>query len=344
MTSVVDAYCSERHYLDHVAAVWSALPVERRGVFRVRRGLERYVGTLDVAGPRWPRVRRGETPTPTIVGSFSDARTVRIRVGRHVPLVVVDHGVGQTYVGVGSGAYVGGSGFGRFPTLFVAPTRTAARGWSSRYGDRVDVVEAGPVVLDDFVGTLRPADVEIDDDYRPTVVVSFHWRCPLVPETGSAFDHYRDEIERLVAVERPYRIVGHAHPRIAAELSTFWQQIGVEYESSYRRVLDEADVFVGDNTSALFHVAALDRPVVVLDAPEYRRRVEHGLRFWRYANVGVRISEPVALDAAIREAIDDPEPVAVERRRIVDDLFGGLVDGRATYRAADGIAEWLDGL
>ena len=105
----------------------------------------------------------------------------------------------------------------------------------------------------------------------------------------------------------------------------------------FEDVVRRADLYIADNTSTLFEFAALDRPVIVLNAPWYRRGVEHGLRFWEFADVGVQVDDPESLVDAIGRALEDRD--GSRRRSIVRALYANL--GDATARAADELATFL---
>ena len=84
------------------------------------------------------------------------------------------------------------------------------------------------------------------------------------------------------------------------------------------------------------------RPVIVLNRPEYRREVEHGLRFWEAAGVGVNVDSPADLDAAIVRAVEDPPDVAAAREAALDIVYSPRSGGAAIAAAA--IVDWATGL
>ena len=108
---------------------------------------------------------------------------------------------------------------------------------------------------------------------------SFHWNGSVCPETRSALSHY---IEALRDVAERYVTIGTAHPRIARAAQKVYADAGIEWvdaDEMFRR----AEVLVCDNTSLGWEFISLDRPVVWLNAPWYRRGIEHGMRFWEFA-------------------------------------------------------------
>ena len=165
--------------------------------------------------------------------------------------------------------------------------------------------------------------------------------CTLQPETRGALDHYR---AALPALAREFTVLGHGHPRLfmdpRAGLAETYRSLGIEVVQSFDEVLERADLFVADNTSALYEFAATGRPVVVMNAPWYRRTVEHGLRFWEFADVGLQVDEPGQLVATVERALRDPKKQRERRAAIVREVYG-VAPGTAAQTAATAIASWL---
>jgi CDP-glycerol glycerophosphotransferase (TagB/SpsB family) len=107
-------------------------------------------------------------------------------------------------------------------------------------------------------------------------------------------------------------------------------------------ILDQADVLVVDNSSLGWEFMALDRPVVWLDAPWYRQRVEHGLRFWRWACAGLRVSGPGEIGEAVDRARADDPPRAQLRAMATREIYS-FTDGSSTDRAVTAIMETICG-
>jgi len=173
---------------------------------------------------------------------------------------------------------------------------------------------------------------------RPIVAFTWHWQYSEYPEGRSAWPHYRYAIEALAAdAGRGYDLLGHAHPRAWEGAKGWYEALGIEATPDLGDVFDRASVLVADNSSALFEFASLGRPVVVLNAPWYRREVEHGGRFWQWAEVGVQCDEPQDLPVCINVALLDHPDIAANRRRIVAEVYSGGMDGHASERAVEAI-------
>lgn len=175
------------------------------------------------------------------------------------------------------------------------------------------------------------------------VAFTWHWQCRLVPETKWALPHYHPGLARVVAELRAggVEVDGHGHPRALHDLAPIWARLKVRTVASFDQVVAQDSVLVGDNTSALYEWAALGRPVVVLNAPWYRRGVEHGLRFWSHVP-GRQVDHPDELTDAILEAVEHPGRGEALRRAATAEVYAHL-DGRAADRAAAAIVKELTG-
>jgi CDP-glycerol glycerophosphotransferase (TagB/SpsB family) len=171
------------------------------------------------------------------------------------------------------------------------------------------------------------------------LALTWHWDCGVCDETNTAFHHYRPRFNQIVMGLRRegIRVVGHAHPRIAKKAQWHYERHGIEWWD-HDQVLNEAAVLAVDNSSIGYEFASLGRPVLWLNAPQYRRSVHHGLRFWEYVP-GVQIDGPeqfvaAALDCFHRDTMAD-------WRRHVSDLVYPARDGMAARRAAMAIERLL---
>lgn len=332
----IDGFASQPHLVEHLAPIWRALPDGLRGTFQAAGTAGYRAGALGIQLGQLRRERGSEAPL-TLVASYMDEQYVRPR-----PVVLVEHGAGQSY-GHDRGAahhpsYPGGTGRGQV-VLFICPSQQVADRWHDMYPDTPTAVVGCP-----FLDPWHDHRKRTPHETLPLVVFTFHWECPVVPETKSAFPHYQQELVRLSKLtdeERGWQMGGHAHPR-APEIMGFWRKWGVRTFERFAEVLTYADCLVFDNTSAGFEFASTDRPVVVLNAPWYRRDVEHGGRFWEWADVGIQVDEPYdelgGLQGAIEAALADYFSRRQNRKRVVEQVYA-YRDGHATERAVKAIVE-----
>jgi CDP-glycerol glycerophosphotransferase (TagB/SpsB family) len=243
--------------------------------------------------------------------------------------VLLNHGAGQTY-NVNHPSYSGGKGRDKI-AMFLEPGPHSAEA-TRRALPNATVIEVGVAKLDEWhAGAARNKR-----NARPVVAVAFHWRCKVAPETMSAVDDYAEQLAALVADGR-WQVIGHGHPTAWAELKPMWDGLGVEAVEDFDEVLRRADVFVVDNSSTAFEFASTGRPVLCLNGADYRRDIEHGLRFWD-AVPGLDIWPDDDLCDAVAMTLTDP-PEAQQRRAHAVSRAYVACDGNAADRAAAALVE-----
>lgn len=313
-------YASLRNLVDHLAPLWWALPTELRGPFRVAdKSLVAYCAEA------WdmPTLRERPPAAPHVVASYADELLVA-RVGGSVALL--EHGSGQFYGGFDASSTLSD----RRPSveLYMAPSPEVADRMAAVL-PRAERVWVGCPRLDPFVGQPRDPDGPIG--------LAWHWNAgSRWPEARSGFAHYGPYLRELSSAF-PGRIWGHAHPRLFGSVHNLYSLAGITPVPDSRMVLDSVSVLSADNTSLMWEAAALDIPLVILDAPWFRRDVWHGLRFWDFADVGPRISDPAGWADAIRAA---PDPAWTPLRRAAAAAIYGPIDGLATARALEALRSW----
>jgi len=174
---------------------------------------------------------------------------------------------------------------------------------------------------------------------RPTIAISFHWDCMVVPETRSAYRFYF-RILRQLADSFPEQIIGHAHPRIWGLMQRIYRSCGIRSVEKFEDVMKQADIYICDNSSTIFEFAYLKKPVILLNQPMYRRNVEHegNPRFWRMAGMGEQVNTPEEIFTAIQKTIDNPR--WEETEKAVEEMFVFL-DGKSSKRSADIINNFI---
>jgi len=310
--SAVQFFAREPHFVDHLAPIAEALG--------------------DRVAVSWHN--RPDTLAPGVLTVVAAIRDCRSATQARCPIVMSEHGCGLRYEG-DHPSYAGGPGR-EAVRLFISVNEMVDAANRASYPHAQHAIVGSPRV-DALVARQRPIR---DPDALPVVAFSWHWECRVVPETRSAFPHYRrtlNQIAKRHAAE--WTPLGHAHPRAWAMVRAAYRGWKWPVAPTFDQVVDEADVYVCDNSSTIYEWAALDRPVVVVNAPMYRKNVIHGdgLRFWD--NIpGEQVNRGNELSQAIERAIT-LDPMRDERRRIADLVYPHR--GEAAERAAAAILQAL---
>ena len=309
----VDVIASEAHYLDHMLPIFDALPKRLQGMVH------------DVK----PNVSRPVFNNLALVAGMRDVDALTGRL-----MIYVEHGAGQAYLGDEKTATHpsysgGGSRHPRSVIGYVAPSLAVASRWGR------PAIAAGSPKMDRFIGTSvagQPA----------SVCIAWHWDCRLSPETRTALPWYEPHLRSVVASwkDQGFEVLGHAHPRWKRDLDDMYDQLDVEVLRTDTEVFQRAHILVMDNSSLMYEFAMLDRPVVAMNAPWYRKDIEHGLRFWSHVP-GRQVDEPYQLaDLDLLGLCFDQDDAAL-RREVVADVYAQH-DRPAAEVAAQWIADLID--
>lgn len=331
----ISVLVSERHFLDHVAPIWHALPAERHGVFLVTRA--ELLPWAELRGIKGAEVlnfgiHKARAAGPFLTASSGDLRRIIDRWGPLTPQIYLNHGAGFSWAGLNHTSYAGGGHWLDRVGLFLDPNHYAAAR-NQKAHPRAMVRVIGCPKLDAWHNMVPKSA----NGKGPLVCISFHWHCKVMPETDWAWNFYWRIIPRL---PEHYRMVGHGHPRAISFLEQKYKAAGFETLTDFEDVLDQADVYVNDSSSTLYEFASLDRPVVVMNAPIYRRRIHHGLRFWEHEDVGVICNKDEQLIDAIAQAIEDPPEQRELRHAATEDVYP--VRGKAAQVAVEAIQEFCN--
>jgi hypothetical protein len=320
------AFASWPHYGDHLAPIWRALPDDARGDFVVTsEPLIAHMRHLGVDATL--RRSQGQTVAamrdrnPMMVAGYSDLSKQHSR-----PLAFVEHGAGQSYVlddGSVHGGYAGGRGRSAV-NLFLCPNRQVAAANLGAY----------PYTPSRVVGSPRLDDLWAWRQQVPrdgaTIGMTFHWDCRLCPESGTAFTEFADQVTEFVRLAQTvgFTVIGHAHPKAWHWLAPWWADLGVEAIRDWSVVAPLIDVLVADNSSVMFEACALQIPVVVLQSRWWRTDVQHGMRFWEFANMGPTVLPGDSLVEAVNSALSCGW--AHRQSYIANRVYAKLPDGNKT--------------
>lgn len=301
----LDMLAKEQHYADHMLPVWRALPEHARGSF-INTSLTPTRRTADAV----------------LVAGYGDVKRAH-RLG-YERVALIQHGAGQSY-GKALSAYSGGDGH-EGVSLFLCPNEHSRVRWAERYPE-ARAVTVGSPRAESLPARAGPPG--------RTVAVSFHWQCNINAETRPAFGEFRDAIPLL---KERFEVFGHGHPRAMRWLRPWYRRWGIPILERFEDVCKMADVYVCDNSSTIFEFASTGRNVVLMNSKHYRRNVEHGLRFWDCAGVGVQCGDKESLPEAVEWALGDDPMIEENRERIVNVVYG-QVQG-STMRAVGELLTW----
>lgn len=306
MSVRVDLCWSLPHYLNHAVPVFAAIPPQ-------------YCGTVRP---------QGEPPQKGNVGLVASWQDVDPLRGEFA-YFYLEHGAGQTYGGDEKTAqrpeYSGSGGVRHYGCLgFIAPSETVARRWVT-----APSIAVGCPKLDRYITRKTPP--------RENICIAFHWDGAISPEAGSAYNHYADWLPRIIEHFKSEGLVvyGHAHPKWEGKIDDELNEAGMGVLTREEDVFDLCGTLVMDNSSLLFEFAALNRATFVLNAPWYRRDIDHGLRFWD--NVpGMQFDHP-------QELMDFPwQAILLSPKNWCDiSKVYAFLDGSSSRRAAEFIVERL---
>lgn len=307
---VIGLLASRSHYLDHLQPIWDCLPDNLKGRYQPPQSL---------------RGNPAEQDDLILVASADDLQAVETKA------VLVEHGAGQSYVGIDSASYGGGIDRDRV-ALFIVPNQQVADRNLARYPDAPNAVVGCPKLDKHHV---RLGDARRIMPGNPLIGLTWHWPCKVCPETDTALPWYRPV---LGSFAREFNVLGHAHPKWQGGLHHIYDLHQIPDTDDPDRILSECDVLVCDNSSLGAEFMSLDKPVVWLNSPEYRRDVDHGGRFWSWP--GLQVDEPHQLSPAVRRTLIEGHNASwIGARHMATDRVYAHTDGTATARAVEAILD-----
>ena len=348
---MIDFLATQKHYIDHIVPVWNVLPIELRHNFYVTKEIASYAqAKLHRHGLYLFQYERNfpADDYPILVCGYGDL----IAAQRNNPrrkIIYMEHGTGHTF---GTAAYPNGAGKRDYASLFLAPNEYTKRLIQSVRDTPVEIIGTPKMDLwARYSSVANIADDKIIDMFelwrpqtepsheKPVICISFHWgdKYSIPPESGSAWEHYKDILPELA---KRYSIIGHGHPIAQHIFKPEFEKMGIEWVEPFDKVLARADIYINDLSSTLYEFVCTGKPVIVLNAPWFRRDVQWGIRFWDYSDVGINVNEPDELFQAIDTTIADYKNVRlVQRMKMVEDLYPYI--GISAQRAARFIQEFI---
>lgn len=262
-------YGSEIQYCAHLGAITAAL--RERGV-----DVEHHHGYTN---------RRAVTDQFVLVASRKDAGFLSDK-----KVILVEHGAGQRYHrDAGAG---GNNQENREVVLFLAPSERVAENGKSEYPRAKRVA----------IGSPRVEQLSKLERKPESVVMSWRWNSPGMPEQKGAWERYKVAAKSLA---QEYPVLGHGHPRMKGQLGKQYKDYKISQEWDWSECVKQASALTVDNSSIMWEACALDIPVVVINAPWYRKDQNWGLRFWEYADVGPQVDSPSELSEAVRQVLEE---------------------------------------
>ena len=332
---MIDFLASQKHYVDHIAPVWNALLVEQRHNFYVPLSIVDYAKTKIRHSSMHLFQYERNFPSeshPMLTCAYGDMLAAR-KNNPQRKILHMEHGTGHAF---GTAAYPNGKGKRDYVSIFLAP---------NEYTKKL-ILSVRPNVPCEVIGTPK-MDSQFPLQWKtaehlspsPVIAIAFHWgdKHSRPPESGSAWEHYK---ELLPLLNKRYRIIGHGHPLAAHTYKEEFERVGIEWVEHFEDVLMRADIYINDLSSTLYEFLITGKPVIVLNAPWFRRDTHWGIRFWDYSDIGINVEEPEQLFQAIDRTIVEYSTLHLrERMKAVYDLYPYL--GYSSQQAASVIADYL---
>lgn len=312
---------TERQFLDHLAPIYRLAG----GRFYVNADLHDYATALGI-DPIAPLEPDGDD-SPILVASYGDLKRAR-RAGR-TRLALMEHGYGQSFSN-DHPSYAGGRDRDDVSLFLVPNEHSAARNRASNPSAQTVII--GCPKLDHLP--------QREGNDGPVIAFSSHWDAWSVsPEATGTISYYRKVLPELA---KRFSMIGHAHPRVLrhpySPFKRHYRKAGMELVENFTEVCRRADVYVCDYSSTIYEFAATGRPVVVLNGPQYRRTIDHGLRYWQAASVGVQVDRPDQLEAAIHLALEDRPEQRKAREAALKVVY--RYRSGAAQRAVKALSQW----
>lgn len=264
---------------------------------------------------------------PVLTASHADMVKVRHRLRR--PIVLMDHGAGQTY---GAGDGYADSGDKRGCALYLAPGPHALAEHNRRHVGVPGVCIGFP--LREEYAALRAGR---QPNPTPVVALGWHWDCRVTEATKATWPWWLQAACTLQGVH----VLGHGHPREWGKLAPKYAELGVEATPYFWEVIKRADLLLVDNSSIAFEALAVGLPVLLLDSPDYQ--YNGALRFGDVGRMFPRCCEPEQLQERVDMMLRSADPMP-RREEILSAVYfpeeGGAEVAARVLESTESLWPW----
>ena len=336
----IDFFARRIHFVDHLAPMWNNIKKDMKGTFYLPAHLEKYAIGLGLENitPLMP-IGPGGNPVnivpngygPIVTCAYGDLHQA-YRQNTIRPQILMEHGVGLSFPEYSPG-YAGGSGIRAVVCLFLAPNEVIRAKTALTFPTAYQAVIGTPK-MDKWVNQPKKKRTS-----PPTIAVAFHWdgASAICPEAGNAWKHYE---KFLPTLNKHFDVIGHGHPKIIETLAPKYRKMGFKVETNFEDVLRQADCYVNDSSSTLYEFSCVDRPVVIMNAPWFRKNVNFGIRWWDYTDIGPQCEDPNELVDKIKESLKEKHEYVATRHKAVEELYPHL--GTSAIVGANAIMDFVN--
>jgi len=310
----IDFFGNWPHFIDHMAPIYKRM--DEPGDFFVPPNLEEYLankGIVPTVMDAKEVAPRGNNPL--LVAGHGNLQTSYLQNhGRK--LILMEHGPGITFPN--NPSYAGSVGWRRKADLTLAPNHFTYIKTQKAIPDMKQHIIGTPM-LDPWACHFGIPRGDVPD--KPTVTISFHWDGSRVaPEAGNAFRHYKGLLP-ILAKESGFNLIAHGHPRNLETMRKTYENLGIEVVPDFIEMMNRTDVLINDSSSIVYLFLVTGNPVILLNAPWFRKDVNFGLRFWDHTDIGEQVEKTDQVLGAIERAINDPFACWDARKRAVEEIF-----------------------
>lgn len=331
---MIHFFATRPHFVNHMLPIFEQFK-DGEAVFTISKHIKDYVDGLGIPY-RLSKRNSGlffpEKDGDAIVVCAANNAMFAKKSNPRRKIIFMEHGVGITFPT--NQGYAGGGGIRRSVSLFLAPNQHIYDKTKKALPGKPQVIIGTPY-MDKWVNYSRPTST------RDMVTISFHWNgSTIAPEAGNAVDHYLPHLEKVMKFldEKRIDLAGHGHPRILEELRPAYEKLGIHIIENFQNVLEYSSAYINDGSSTLYE-AALIMPVVLLNAPWFRKDIDFGIRWWKWTNIGEQCETPEELPQMIVNAVYNPFSFVNERSQMQRALYPYW--GESAKRAALAIKEFV---